>query len=626
MPDTSSSEGGGFWQLPLAGLLAHLEATPDGLGGAEAQRRLARCGANRLQGERGHPLARQLFERIRNPLVLILLVAASISAASGEVASFAIIVAVVLLGIVLDTAQEYRAARAADRLRASVALRERVLRDGAELSLPADAIVPGDVVLLGAGDLVPADCRVLESRDFFVNEALLTGESEPVEKQAVHAVSAVEVSMAANAAFMGTSVISGTARVLVCATGMNTRLGSISASLRHTPPPAALQRGTYDFGMLIVRVTVLLTLFVLMVNLLLHRPLLESFMFALALAVGLTPELLPMVVSVTLARGAVRMSREQVIVKRLASIHDLGSMDVLCTDKTGTLTEASIRMVRQVGLSGADSPRVLELAWLNSRFESGLRNPLDAAILRCRSDAGGWHKLDEVPFDFERRRTSVLLQRDGAPVMVVKGAPEDVLNLSRRYETADAASPADLDADARGRADALNESLGREGYRVLAVAWRTLDAGRSHIDRSDEHDLVFAGYAVFLDPPKPDAGAAIAALQRDGVEVKVVTGDHEAVARHVCAAIGFRVDDALCGPDLVALSDEALDARLDGTNLFCRVTPAQKARVIMALKRRGHVVGFLGDGINDAPALAAADVGIAMSSGTRPTSSCCATI
>ena len=300
----------------------------------------------------------------------------------------------------------------------------------------ADNLVPGDVVLLAAGDLVPADGRVLEARDFFVNEGLLTGESYPTEKHAMaEGVADTDVAQAANAAFMGTSVVSGSAKLLLCATGNATQLGEISATLRHTPPPAALEQGVYEFGMLIVRLTILLVLFVLLVNTLFHRPLLESFLFALALAVGLTPELLPMIVSVTLARGAIRMAKQRVIVKRLAAIHDLGSMDVLCTDKTGTLTEAKIALIRHVNLAGADSARVLELAWLNSHFESGLRSPLDTAILEHAPHiASDWTKLDEVPFDFERRRVSVLLEREGRRVLVVKGAPEDILKLSNRYE------------------------------------------------------------------------------------------------------------------------------------------------------------------------------------------------
>ncbi|MGA9559885.1 MAG: magnesium-translocating P-type ATPase, partial [Pseudolabrys sp.] len=392
-----------------------------------------------------------------------------------------------------------------------------------------------------------------------------------------------------------------------------TQLGEISATLRHTPPPAALERGVYEFGLLIVRLTILLVLFVLLVNAFFHRPLLESFLFALALAVGLTPELLPMIVSVTLARGAMRMAKQKVIVKRLAAIHDLGSMDVLCTDKTGTLTEAKIALIRHVTLSGTDSERVLELAWLNSHFETGLRSPLDTAILEHGSrNPAGWTKIDEVPFDFERRRVSVLLEREGRRILVVKGAPEDLLKLSSRYELSGERDTQPFDAAALARAQIQFQTLCTEGFRVLGIAWREEPASQAHVVVSDEHDFVFAGYAAFLDPPKASAGAAIAALERSGVGIKIITGDNERVTQYVCAQLDIPIEGLLTGTELAALSEEALSARIEGTNLFCRVNPSQKNRIILALKRRGHVVGYLGDGINDAPSLHTADVGISV--------------
>ncbi|MFZ0102704.1 MAG: magnesium-translocating P-type ATPase, partial [Pseudolabrys sp.] len=447
-----------------------------------------------------------------------------------------------------------------------------------------------------------------------VNEGLLTGESYPTEKHVVAEGTAnVDVAQAANAAFMGTSVVSGSAKLLLCATGNATQLGEISATLRHTPPPAALERGVYEFGLLIVRLTILLVLFVLLVNTFFHRPLLESFLFALALAVGLTPELLPMIVSVTLARGAMRMAKQKVIVKRLAAIHDLGSMDVLCTDKTGTLTEAKIALIRHVTLSGTDSERVLELAWLNSHFETGLRSPLDTAILEHGSrNPAGWTKIDEVPFDFERRRVSVLLEREGRRILVVKGAPEDLLKLSSRYELSGERDTQPFDAAALARAQIQFQTLCTEGFRVLGIAWREEPASQAHVVVSDEHDFVFAGYAAFLDPPKASAGAAIAALERSGVGIKIITGDNERVTQYVCAQLDIPIEGLLTGTELAALSEEALSARIEGTNLFCRVNPSQKNRIILALKRRGHVVGYLGDGINDAPSLHTADVGISV--------------
>ena len=580
----------------------------------EADARLLRCGANTLNSRQKYSFLLKVLSRFRNPLVLILLVAAVISGLTGDVASLGIISTMVLLSVLLDSVQEYRAEQAAEQLKVSVALKEQVLRDGREITIRADQLVPGDVVLLAAGDLVPADGRLLEARDFFVNEGLLTGESYPTEKRvAAEGTANVDVAQAEDAAFMGTSVVSGSAKLLLCATGNATQLGEISATLRHTPPPAALERGVYEFGLLIVRLTILLVLFVLLVNAFFHRPLLESFLFALALAVGLTPELLPMIVSVTLARGAMRMAKQKVIVKRLAAIHDLGSMDVLCTDKTGTLTEAKIALIRHVTLSGTDSERVLELAWLNSHFETGLRSPLDTAILEHGSrNPAGWTKIDEVPFDFERRRVSVLLEREGRRILVVKGAPEDLLKLSSRYELSGERDTQPFDAAALARAQTQFQTLCTEGFRVLGIAWREEPASQAHVVVSDEHDFVFAGYAAFLDPPKASAGAAIAALERSGVGIKIITGDNERVTQYVCAQLDIPIEGLLTGTELAALSEEALSARIEGTNLFCRVNPSQKNRIILALKRRGHVVGYLGDGINDAPSLHTADVGISV--------------
>ena len=390
-----TSDGGlerKFWQIGLTDLELQLGASRNGLSSAEIAARRLRYGPNILEERLRLSLPRKFLSRFRNPLVLILLVAAAISALTGDLASFIIIATIVLMSAVLDTVQEYRAEEAADHLKVSVAFKEQVLRDGQEVTVLGRDLVPGDVVLLAAGDLVPADGRLLEARDFFVDEALLTGESYPAEKHARDAgVDSPEVAEATNAAFMGSSVMSGSARLMVCRTGLATQLGQISSSLRRAPPPSALDLGTHRFGMLIVRFTEILVLFVLLINLLFHRPWLDSFLFAVALAVGLTPELLPMIVSVTLARGAIRMAKAQVIVKRLGAIHDLGSIDVLCTDKTGTLTEARIRLARQGALLGADSERVLDLAWLNSHFQAGLRNPLDTAILASGPPHGaGW--------------------------------------------------------------------------------------------------------------------------------------------------------------------------------------------------------------------------------------------
>jgi Mg2+-importing ATPase len=610
-----------FWQIAFADLEKEFGAGRNGLSSAEAAARRLRYGPNTLEAHRRLSLPLKFLSRFRNPLVIILLVAAVISGVTGDLTSLIIITTIVLMSAVLDTVQEYRAEEAAEHLKVSVALKEQVLRDGHEITLLGLDLVPGDVVLLAAGDLVPADGRLVEARDLFINEALLTGESYPAEKHARdEGVDSSEVAEATNAAFMGSSVMNGSAKLFVCATGLTTQLGQISSTLRRAPPPSALEQGTRQFGMLIVRLTEILVLFVLLINIaVFHRPWMESFLFAVALAVGLTPELLPMIVSVTLARGAIRMAKAQVIVKRLGAIHDLGAMDVLCTDKTGTLTEAKISLARQVALSGDASEHVLDLAWLNSHFQAGLRNPLDTAIVESGGTSGpardaGWTKIDEVPFDFQRRRVSVLVEHEGSRLLITKGAPEDVIKLSSRYEEPGKPEPLPLDDAARTRAAKVFERLGADGFRALGVAWRTLEPDRARAAVADEQELVFAGFVVFSDPPKASAGAAIAALGAKGVGVKILSGDNERVTQHVCTGLGIPITGLLTGTEIEALSDEALGARLEQTNLFCRVTPVQKNRIILGLRHRGHVVGYLGDGINDAPSLHTADVGISVES------------
>ncbi|MBP2233238.1 magnesium-transporting ATPase (P-type) [Azospirillum agricola] len=493
---------------PLGRLLAELGGTGDGLDDADAQARLALCGANDLSAARRRPLWLQFLDRLRNPLLVILLLASGFSAMAGDLYSFAIVVVIVLASVGLDFVQELRANTAIEDLRRSVALRARVLRDGRERELPVRELVPGDVVRLTAGDLVPADARLIEARDLFVNQALLTGEPYPVEKHAADLPDpsgTTDPDGATNTLFMGTSVISGTGRAVIVRTGRATLLGGMAHSLAAAAPPTDFENGVRHFGLLILRVTVFLVLFVLLANLLFHQPWLESLMFAVALAVGLTPELLPMVVTVTLARGALRLAERKVIVKRLTALHNLGAMDVLCTDKTGTLTEARIRLVRHVDAQGRDRDDVFHLAWLNSRFESGIRSPLDDAILEHgQPDGTGWRKLDEVPFDFERRRVSVLLEREGQHRLIVKGAPEDVLRLSTHYET-QAGEVRPFDAGAKAAVQRLFEQLGEDGFRVLGIASRLVGPDRREARVDDETELVFAGFAVFLDPPKPDA-------------------------------------------------------------------------------------------------------------------------
>ena len=615
MPAPAIKADSPFWQLPISALLGQVAASPDGLSSAEAAARLAQFGPNLIHGERKKSLVLQFLAKFRNPLVIILLTASALSAFTGDAASFFIIGTIVIISTTLDFLQEYRAGQAAEGLRRSVAVRGHVLRDGNPLEIPLAELVPGDVALLTAGDLIPCDGRVLEAKDFFVNQALLTGEPYPVEKAPGDLPGETEILSAGNTVLLGTSVISGTARVLMCRTGQNTELGEIADTLLAKAPPTDFELGTYRFGILIMRMTVLLVLFVILANAFFHRPLLESFLFAVALAVGLTPELLPMVVSVTLSRGALRMAANKVIVKRLASIQNLGSMDVFCTDKTGTLTEARIHLERHLDCLGRESQRVLELAYFNSFFETGLKSPLDDAILEHREiDVSGWRKIDEVQFDFERRRISVLLDNGSIRLLVVKGAPEDILRLSVSYELDQTSASRPLDDAARASINAQFEALSKEGFRVLGIASRQVGKDQPHCAVSDEADLVFVGFAAFLDPPKESAKAALAGLAADRVAVKIITGDNELVTQHIFVQLGVPVTGVLTGAEIQQMDDLALAARVEQVNLFCRVAPAQKNRIILALKRRGHVVGYLGDGINDAPSLHSADVGISVDS------------
>lgn len=580
---------------------------------AQARARLRAAGLNVVAAGRRLWLV-ELFSRFRNPLILLLLAAAALAAFAGDTQSAVIIAAMIAASVLLDFVQEYGAGRAVERLRTSVAVRCTVVRGGIAREVPVERVVPGDVVLLSAGDLVPADSIVLESRNLFVNQATLTGESYPVEKQP-HAQPPADhdLTQARGAVFMGTSVLSGAARVLVVATGGRTELAGIAGALAQRRAPDPLERGTRQFGLLILRLTLLLSLTVVLVNGSLGHPWLDSFMFALALAVGLAPELLPMIVSVTLARGALRLARKRVVVKRPSAVYGLGAVDTICTDKTGTLTEGRLELAGYVDAPGGESDRVLELAYLNSIFESGIRSPLDSAVVaHGRRSVDGWKKIDEVPFDFERRRVSVLVESPaGERLLIVKGAPEEILARCVSFEGTGGALG--LLGDPQ-RAGVLRrfEAMSEKGLRTLAVAWLRTPQECSSAASAGESSLVFGGLLAFADPPRKDAAKALAALQRDGVAIKVLSGDDERVVRHLCEQIGLAVQGVLVGHEIQAMDDVGLGAAAQKANLFCRVTPVQKERILRALKQRGCAVGFIGDGVNDAPALHIADVGISV--------------
>lgn len=607
------SDGIGFWQKPVGDLMSELASQEKGLSDTEAATRLDREGPNEIASANRKKPLREFLARLGNPLVLILLVAAAIAGLTGDIASFVIIFVIVLMSTVLDMVQQGRAQATAEALRRSIALTTRVRRDGTAREIPVREIVPGDIIELSAGDLVPADGVVLSANMAQVNQAALTGEPYPVAKRPETAPAA-DVGSAHNVLLSGSSVIGGTAVMLVTATGAKTEFGGIAASLHHAPPPTAFERGIRSLGMMILRMTVFLVLFVLLVNLVLGRAPLESFLFAGALAVGLTPELLPMIVTVALARGAQRMATKRVVVKRLSAIHDIGQMDVLCTDKTGTLTEAKIALVAHPGIDGTDSDPVADLAAVNALFETGLKSPLDEALIPRLSVDHGWLKLDERPFDFERRRVSVLAEKDGQRIEIIKGAPETVMSLCTAAGLPGEASRP-FDEALRQSIDAMQEGYAHEGLRMLGVAWKDA-TGREKIDTDDDAGLTFAGLCVFVDPPKQSATSAIEQLEALGVRIKVISGDAGVVVRHLAGALNLPVAGVISGEEIATLDDAALAARVEDTDIFARVTPDQKLRIVRALQTRGHTVGFMGDGINDAPAIRAADVGLSVDDAT----------
>jgi Mg2+-importing ATPase len=585
-----------------------------GLTGVEAGRRLAEYGPNEPTPARRLSALVELGRLFANPLVVILLAASGVSAWLGEDIDAGIIVTIVLLSVGVGFWQSYRSQHAADRLRASVAPAATVCRDGTWQSLPLAEVVPGDAIRLSAGDLVPADARLVDARDLAVQQSMLTGESLPADKHVIAVGNSLPAGPdAPDRVFLGTSVVSGTATAIVTATGRRTLFGDIAVRLGRRAPETEFENGLRRFSLLILRTTTALVLFIVLVGILVRHDALDSLLFAVALGVGLTPEFLPMIATVTLTQGALRMAKDKVIVKQLPAIQNLGSIDVLCCDKTGTLTTGVMRVERSVTATGASSPRPLSLASVTSRFQTGIRSPLDAAILEQVPPATDpATKIDEIPFDFERRRLSVVVSTGNATeaLLISKGAPESVLPVCDAVDIDERVTP--LDAGASASAAAIHSRLSADGLRVLAVAYRALPV-RDAYSRNDESHLVLAGFVSFADPVVDAALEVLDELRRDGVTVKILTGDNPAVARHVSQQLGMNDrDDVVTGDQIDALDDAALGHVAEDRTVFARLSPAQKNRIIVALKRRGHVVGFMGDGINDAPSLHAADVGISV--------------
>ncbi len=606
-----------YWSREPDAVLRELAADAHGLTTDEAQRRLARHGPNTVEAASEVAALRLLLRQFASPLVAILVFGAAVSLFVRDWVDASIILSIVLGSALLGFSQEYRASTAVAALRRRLALTVQVLRGGARTTVAASNIVPGDVIELSAGNLVPADGVILAARDFLVTEASLTGESMPVEKHAGALAADTPIAGRTNCAFMGTSVRSGTATMLVVKTGRDTAFGDVAASLKTPAQPTDFERGVRRFGYLLVRVMLVMVFFVLAVNQMLGRPALESLLFAVALAVGISPELLPAIVSVTLARGARAMAARGVLVKRLDAIEDLGSMDILCTDKTGTLTLGVMSLDAAVDAQGLPSEAVLRLANLNAAFETGIANPLDAAIIAAASKAGlatdGHRKVDEIPYDFVRKRLTIVVANDSDSerhLIVMKGAFAQVMDCCTAVALPGGGNEP-LDDATHARLEAFVRDQGTQGFRALALATRQTPAQAAYAV-ADETGMVFEGFLLFFDPPKAQATQAVKDLAACGVQVKVITGDNRHVAAHVAQCIGLDAKAMLTGEAIAAMNDDALWHLAARTALFVEVDPQQKERIVRALQRVGHTVGYLGDGINDAPALHAADVGISV--------------
>lgn len=601
----------GFHTLSTGELLARLQTTADGLNSEQVQRRREIFGPNDIARVRRPSAVVRYLGHFKNVLVLILLFAAIVSAFVGEIKSAIIIFVIVIASVTLDFYQESRAEIAAELLRQRIVSHATVIREGRQQDVPIMDLVPGDILLLSAGDIVPADAVLLSERDLYVNQSALTGEPYPVEKHAFAAPPETPVNEAENCVFLGTSVVSGIATAVVTRTGMSTEFGKVAQALVDRPQETEFERGLRDFSFLMSRFIFTLVIFVFFVNALFRHDVLESLLFAVALAVGMTPELLPMILSLNLSKGAVAMAGKGAIVKHPESIQNFGSMDILCTDKTGTLTENRIALVEYLDIDGRSSEKVLYYAFLNSYFHSGVKNPLDEAITGFHPmETGGLQKVDEVPFDFVRRRLSIVVRHGSELLLISKGAPEEILRISAYVEKDEVVTP--MTERDREEISSLYEMKSAEGFRTLAVSYRRLDPGRITFSVDDEEEMTFIGLITFIDPPRETARESLQQLAGSGIELKILTGDNELVTRKIANLIGLEVKGVLTGGGIDQMDRQTLSRVVEDITLFCRVTPVQKNRIINALRQNGHVVGFMGDGINDAPPLREADVGISV--------------
>jgi Mg2+-importing ATPase len=603
----------GQYTLPESDLFTQLGSSANGLSSEQAAVILQKVGPNTVAAGGRHSVLRDLLERCRNPLVIQLLVIATVSYIMDDIRSTIVVGGMVVLSVFLSYIQETRSSRAVEKLQKLVTTTVRVLRDGKEADLPLEQIVPGDVVILAAGSLIPADLRVLSAKDFFLTQSALTGESMPVEKNTdtnhTAGKAAFELS---NACLMGSNVLSGSARAMVIATGAQTYFGSLAEKLMSKRELTSFDKGVKDFTWLMIRFMILMVSVTFLIVGLKDHNWSEALLFALSVAVGLTPEMLPMIITVCLSKGALRMAQKKVIVKHLHAIQNFGAMDVLCTDKTGTLTQDHVVLERYVDVTNRTSEDVLRYAYMNSFYQTGLRNLLDRAIL-AHTDLDverDCRKVDEIPFDFKRRRMSVVIDYEDRHVLICKGAVEEISAACEHYQVDEDINPlVKLIRD-----DLLDEyrNLSADGYRVLAIAYREFDRTKQTFSVADESEMILLGYIAFFDPAKDTSARAIEALTRSGVMVKILTGDNELVTKKVCHDVAMPITKIVTGPQLAALDEAAFGKEVEAANVLARLTPDQKEKVIKTLRAQGHVVGFMGDGINDVLAMKAADVGISV--------------
>ncbi len=588
-----------------------LNSSPGGLTIGQAQAGLVRFGHNDIARIRKPLVIFQFLGHFKNLLIVILLIAAAISMFVGELINSVIIFFIVIASVTLDFFQEYKADQTADLLRQKILTRVTAFRDGRERDLPIAELVPGDLVRLTAGDIVPADARVLTARNFYVNESALTGEPFPVEKHPGVAVAGTPVTTANNYIFLGTAVVSGMATALVTKTGISTEFGKVAKTLIERPPETEFERGLKQYSYLMSKFVFFLVIFVFFINALFRHGILESLLFSVALAVGMTPELLPMILSLNLSKGSIAMSKKGAIVRHPESIQNFGSMDVLCTDKTGTLTKNEIALVQHLDTEGNESENVLLYSFINSSFDTGLKSPLDEAILRFRHiDIEGVRKIDEIPFDFIRKRVSVVVSNGDKHMIVSKGAPEEIFRICSSIDKNDVVKP--LTNIIREQIDGIYQAQSAGGFRTLAVCYRPVPYEMTQFSAGDEKEMILSGFVTFIDPPKDTARESVLLLEQSGIELKILTGDNELVTKKICEDIGILIKGVLTGEDIEHMDVQTLSRVVEDITIFSRMTPVQKNRVMMALKKNGHIVGFMGDGINDAPSIREADVGISV--------------